>query len=361
MKIVYIISGLRFGGAEKLLLYTCKALSSRHAVHIDVVCLDPAAEMKRLFNEIGIPVIVLKKNFFSLFKLIKLLMSKRYEIVHTHLIHADTIGRSAALMCRIFYHNRIFSTTHDRYWFRHEPAMVGKLVRMMERCLARPRDSWVLPVSETIRQTLLIHERIPAHKIIPLFNAVEIPDAVRLHKKKGHGLRCLFVGRFIVEKNIPCLLKALTLLPDPHITLTMAGDGPVHDQVVRLIDEYGLQQRVQLLGAVPDTDALYQEHDVLILPSKLEGMPMVVLEAFSRQLPVIAADIPGIRELLGQDRGLLFHADQAAALAQCITHVNDHYEKLSDETNKALAFVRAHHSLAHYVDTLHRLYTEKQA
>ncbi len=358
-RICYIISGLRYGGAEKLLFYTCRSLSRRHAVDIDIICLDPVVELAPSFTGIGVPVLALKKNFLSLIKLITLIASKRYEIIHTHLIHADTLGRIAALCCRSFYHMRIFSTTHDNYWFRHDRSLIGKLVRSGERWLARRKDSWILPVSETIKQTLMNHERIPAEKIIPLFNAVEIPAcAVKRKKETDQGLRCLFIGRFIHEKNIPCLLKAMALLADPNMTLTMAGDGPLREPVEQWIKELGLQQNVRLAGTVRDTDALYQTHDVLILPSRLEGMPMVILEAFSWQMPVIAADIPGIRELVGQERGVLFTPDNVSALAQAIGYVNTHYEQMSDRTDHALAFVREHHSMERYVDSLYRLYTQ---
>jgi rhamnosyl/mannosyltransferase len=78
----------------------------------------------------------------------------------------------------------------------------------------------------------------------------------------------------------------------------MIGGGVEKDHIQRLIAKFGLQERVHIVGQVSDTELahLYAKADALVLPSLSEGCPTVVLEAMYFGLPVIATDIPGIRD-----------------------------------------------------------------
>jgi glycosyltransferase involved in cell wall biosynthesis len=360
MKILYIISGLKYGGAEKLLYYTCKGLKARYPVTIDVICLDPAVGLAPLFAEIQVPVVIFKKNPFVLLKLFKLISRERYDIVHTHLIHADTFGRTAALLCRILYHPLIFSTTHDNYWFRWQKSIRGHLVRMVDRWLALAEDSQVLPVSPAIQRTLLQHEKIPTHKVTLLLNAVEIPrNFPKRERDASTGLHCLFIGRFIDEKNIPCLLRALKLISDESITCTLVGEGPLESNIKSMIKELKLQKQINLVKPVTDPERLYRQHDVLVLPSHLEGLPMVILEAFSRRLPVIGADIPGIRELLSDNRGQLFPNNDSKALARALEQMKSGANLYSTMVEFAFEYVCKNHSIDGYCEKLFEFYQGK--
>ncbi|MCB1889287.1 MAG: glycosyltransferase family 4 protein [Rhodocyclaceae bacterium] len=133
-------------------------------------------------------------------------------------------------------------------------------------------------------------------------------------------LRLLFVGSLIPRKSPMTTLDALAALP-AGTSLRFVGEGPEQGALERAISERGLARRVEILPFQPAETLpdLMAEADILILSSFTEGRPNVVVEAFAAGLPVAASDIPGVRELIGDDeRGVLFPPGDAAALAQAV-------------------------------------------
>lgn len=129
-------------------------------------------------------------------------------------------------------------------------------------------------------------------------------------------LRLLFVGRLSPQKNLPRLLEALSLMRQPA-ELTIVGDGP---ELARLTELAARLSLGNLTFAGPQEHARlgtwYQRADVFVLSSDKEGMPLAALEAMSAGLPVVATDVPGLRELCA-DAGLLV-PPQPAALAAAL-------------------------------------------
>lgn len=114
-------------------------------------------------------------------------------------------------------------------------------------------------------------------------------------------LRLLFAGSLIALKGLDVLIRALGRLKEKnHWTLTVAGDGDERERIEALSTELGIRDRVFWSGRViPDGMAeVMGKHHALILPSKREGRPNVVLEAMAAGLAVIATDISGVRELV---------------------------------------------------------------
>jgi glycosyltransferase involved in cell wall biosynthesis len=357
IRILYIISGLKYGGAEKLLYSTCKCLKAEFQADIDLISLDRDAPLAPLFAEMGVRVFFMKKSPFILLKIITLIQKNRYQVIHTHLIHADILGRTAAWFSRIFYHPLLFSTTHDNYWFRWKKSPFCALVRAGDRFLAKRKDSWVLPVSETIFETLVHHERIPQNRIHLLRNAVEIPQLLVKRGRHPQKLRCLFIGRLIPEKNVSFLLQVFSQLASDSVHLTIVGSGPLEPEIAESTRVLKLADRVTLKPPVPFPDSLYREHDVMILPSLVEGLPMVVLEAFSHGLPVLGSDIPGIRDLLADGRGTLFPVNKVEFLTDLLQHAGQYYDTWLRQADNARDYVLAHHSMAGYTARLYEMYS----
>lgn len=127
----------------------------------------------------------------------------------------------------------------------------------------------------------------------------------------------LFVGRLVKEKNLGCLVRALASLdPGQRPWLAIVGDGPLREETEASVIAASLQADVRFLGERPDSGALMQATDFLVLPSAYEGMPNVVLEAMMSACPVVGSKVGGIPELIEDGvTGLLFPSDDAPALA----------------------------------------------
>jgi glycosyltransferase involved in cell wall biosynthesis len=172
-------------------------------------------------------------------------------------------------------------------------------------------------------------------------NAVAVDDMPTARGNAGQHARfeIVFVGRITTQKNWPCLVRALCLLP-PHVPwhLTVCGDGEQRAQMVRMVAEEGLSDRVSMLGYRRDVYALMDGADVLVLPSLYEGMPNVLLEGLAMRIPCVISDIPAHRFVVDdRDCVRLFDPASPAQLA----------ERLSDAFhNPQLSIVMAQKGIA---------------
>ena len=139
-------------------------------------------------------------------------------------------------------------------------------------------------------------------------------------------LRLITVGRIVALKGIPILLDAIRLLATRGITThtRVIGDGEDLGALAERIAREGLADAVDLVGPVGQDDlpAHYAWADAYVLPSFMEGLPVVLMEAMATELPVVATNISGIPELVIDDvNGLLVRPGRADLLANALTRL----------------------------------------
>jgi glycosyltransferase involved in cell wall biosynthesis len=107
-----------------------------------------------------------------------------------------------------------------------------------------------------------------------------------------------FSGRFAEEKCPETFLDVAAGLDDPRVHFLMTGAGPLADEVRRRVERLGMGSRLQFLGRVEDVKRYIAVYDALILPSRLDGRPVVVLESLAAGVPVIASRVGALPELV---------------------------------------------------------------
>jgi glycosyltransferase involved in cell wall biosynthesis len=192
-----------------------------------------------------------------------------------------------------------------------------------------------MTVVSTVMRTEVerIDLRPPRLEVIPmgadLQNTFVPAPAVQ---RSSHEL--LFVGRLVEKKGLPHLLNALpqVLRSHPEARLTIAGFGPLRDDLVSQAAQLGIEGKVCFAGAVPQAElpALYRRAALVVAPfvraasGDQEGLPVVLMEAIGCGCPIVASDIPGVRDLAGEDsEDMLVPPGDAPALANAITHMLD--------------------------------------
>jgi glycosyltransferase involved in cell wall biosynthesis len=149
---------------------------------------------------------------------------------------------------------------------------------------------------------------------------VVVPTALDIDARRSGRARlavpgqrplALFVGRLVVEKNLPLLLVAMTDMPcGQRPLLLLAGSGPLEAELRQQILALGLADDVRLIGERRDSMFLMQLADILVLPSREEGLSNVLLEAMAAGCAVLASDVGGNPEAIETGRtGLLFRSD----------------------------------------------------
>ena len=160
-------------------------------------------------------------------------------------------------------------------------------------------------------------------RVVVIPNATDVPpvssDKSQVSSVNAGPLSLLFVGRFAFNKGLDVLLTvARRLVAEGRTDLVrfqLAGDGPLLEELKR-----DLPPNVELLGRVDDAqlNALYADCAALILPTRFEGMPTVVLEAMARAKPIIVSDVGASGELVNPHNGYLLPPGDAEALYQAV-------------------------------------------
>lgn len=140
--------------------------------------------------------------------------------------------------------------------------------------------------------------------------------------KTGRLIGC--VGNLRVEKNHQLALQALARLVSERmdVHLVLCGDGDQRSHLELLAKTLGITDRVTFLGYRLDVPEILANLDLLLIPSRYEGLPLSVLEAWAASRPIVATAVPGIRDLIqdGQD-GLLVLPEDPNQMAAAIQRV----------------------------------------
>jgi glycosyltransferase involved in cell wall biosynthesis len=140
----------------------------------------------------------------------------------------------------------------------------------------------------------------------------------------------LFAARLDAVKRpllVADIAKALSALrPKGDFRVIVAGDGPERERFERRVRKFGLDAMFDFRGQVNDLSSLYAACDVVILPSRSEGVPLVVLEALASARPVVASNVGAIPEVLDSSCGILIEAPDAGAFARAINTLLDQPE-----------------------------------
>ncbi len=192
-----------------------------------------------------------------------------------------------------------------------------------------------------------------ANRLATIPNGVAPPAAptkpratLRRYGALDDGPVLLMAARFAEQKDHRLILDAMPAIrtAHPRVTLLLAGEGPLKWTIAREIAARGLAGSVRMLGQRGDLPDLMAAADLLVLPSRFEGLSLVALEAMAAGLPVVASDAPGNAGMLDHGRsGWLAPAGDAAAFAATVI------EALSDRDRlRTVAATASDHQRTHY-------------
>ena len=171
----------------------------------------------------------------------------------------------------------------------------------------------VVAVSEFTRQMALRHYDVSV-QVIP--NGVELA-ALPAHQASDGTPRLVFAGRFMEQKNPGHLVRALSRLKDLPWACAMLGDGPLLESVRETVAGNGLTNRFSLPGWVTPEQVLSQfaRSDILVLPSRSEGLSVVGVQALGMGLAMVLSDVGGNLELVRDgENGFIFPVGDLDAL-----------------------------------------------
>lgn len=306
IRLALCITDLDIGGAEQRLAELALRLDRRQfASEIYAIGPRPADETRSIAPRLeaaGLAVHCLGGRSAAgapgvTRRLAALLKRQRAEVLLTFLFHANLLGRLAARWAGV--------------------PRVACGIRVAERRSKwrlradRWTSGWVdayVAVSASVAEFSRLEGGLPADRVMVIPNGIDLSpfdqaapiDLTTLGMTAGRRA-VTYVGRLDPQKGLYEFISAANtwLAPLPDYDLLMVGDGPQRGELEALARRLGLDHRIHFVGWRGDVPAILRASELLVLPSRWEGMPNAVLEAMASRLPVVASNAEGVSELLG--------------------------------------------------------------
>lgn len=323
IKVAYLIDSLGTGGSERSLVELLPHLVAAGIEPRIFVLGDPNGGLAPLVREQGIEVSALARGSWlaRVLYLRRQLTTWRPDLLHTSLFDSDVLGRLALAGTRIPVLSSLVNSSYEPA--RADDPSVRRwrlsVVRLIDGWTGRRLTTRFHAVSQAVADSAVKRLRLPPEAITVVRRGRDVERFGELNGQRRSAARrrwgidngailAVNVGRQTYQKGQLVLLRAIRRLAgnDTPIQLVIAGRaGPCSPELESYIRDHDLGDRVRLAGHVDDVPELLAAADVFAFPSQYEGLPGAVLEAMAMGLPVVASDIPPLREVFDGRGGAL--------------------------------------------------------
>jgi glycosyltransferase involved in cell wall biosynthesis len=405
-KVIRIIARLNVGGPAKHVVWLATGLQEAGFDTLLVTGTVPEGEedMSYFADEAGVRPLYIRemsreislKDAITVWKLFRLFLRERPDIIHTHTAKAGTVGRTAGFLYRWLtpgillgkprrcsfvhtYHGHVFHSYYGRTRTR--------LFLAIERLLARLVTDRLIAVSK--QQGVEIGEKFRVGrsgqiKVIPLGLDLGLFVDHTARRAKFRQELCIpedailigIVGRLTEIKNHRMFLNVVARLKeiDPAcrrqgaVRFIVIGDGSLRESLEEQKQALGLEKHVIFVGGRKDPEYFYPALDVVALTSLNEGTPLTLIEAMANARPVVATRVGGVVDLLGEviedgpyqvcRRGISVPAGDEEAFVAALSRIIRDRSLRQELGERGLEFVEVNYSKERLFEDIKALYDE---
>lgn len=355
--VVYIITKLELGGAQKVCLSLFEGIDSdsintylisgnegilvntvQHKKNITLLdTFKNTLSIKNCMQEL--------RNFFSIIRLLRTIKKKHHTIVvHTHSSKAGIVGRWAAFFAGI---KKKVHTIHGYALHSHLPLLKWLFFYSAEFITSFITSHYICVSSEDVKTGIKLFPRFTKkHSIIRA--AIEWDQFFPSEAPTFSGVKKTFtfgtIACFKPQKNIFDLLYAFKTVhaTHPHTTLEIIGDGQQRVALETWIEHHNLSHAITLHGWQEFVCPIMKQWDCFVLSSLWEGLPCVIVEARLLKLPVISYDTGGIKDII-------FHGQNGLLIPQKdIERLSHAMERIINDVDLYQAFSSYHDDLSDF-------------
>ncbi|WP_223158178.1 glycosyltransferase [Thermomonas carbonis] len=322
VRVLHFVTGGFSGGATQVAVQLVNAARESDAIEPLLVLrrkrhADPARIEELRAAGVPLELVAGWSHAATIAALVSVCRRFQPDVLAAHGFSEHLWGRYAGLLAKVPHLVHVEHNTRERYsaWRRAQTRWLAK------------RTDRIVGCSEGVRQALLAMG-MPAERTIAIPNGVRLEPFANAdaHPFAQRIPGIVMVARFSKQKDHATVLRALALLRERGLSppLLFAGGGKdLHRRPLeRLADEIGIAAQVQFLGVVRNVPELLMTHQLAVLGTHHEGMPLALLEGMAAGCAVVGSAVPGVREVLedGVD-GLLVAESDPVAMADALERV----------------------------------------
>lgn len=324
MRVLHVITSLRIGGAEHLLIDLLPRLKKK-GVEVEIAVLD--GKRTPFYEELlrqGISIHSLGKggwmyNPLYIFRLFPLM--KKFDIIHSH----NTSPFIFVALANVFLKKKLCFTAHSSRNKANENAIIRKMYVFFYMCY----DA-VICVSDNAENNVryILEQDVSRPQILTIYNGVDVDKYIsalvstELVPLKGESIVITMVAGFRDAKDQDTLIRSLAILP-PKFHLWLVGDGVRKNQLELLAKDLSVYDRITFLGFRSDIPSILKTSDIVVMSSHYEGLSLSSIEGMASGKPFIASDVAGLHEIVSGYGVMFAHQDSCGLASEIKKLVED--------------------------------------
>ena len=317
MNILHIIDTLSIGGAQILLKFFFSQKKDDSSIFLF------ALRTKKRVVKINHPNVFISKNtkrysFAALAELRKTIEENDIKIIHCHLLKSQIFG----WLLKKFWFPNIKLIFHE-----HGKIFLSNLFVSIFLRIAKKNVDIFIAVSQMTEKKLIQVLNLDNSKLELIYNFSNIQPVVK-SPKKTETTTLGVIGRLCSHKGIDVLINALPFIRNKY-RLLVIGVGSDEKMLKTLAKTLGVEQNIDFVGYLENVSEAFRKMDILVVPSRFESFGLVAIEAQMAGIPVIAANVGGLVEIIRHEQnGLKFESENIQDLSSTINFAMENPEIL---------------------------------
>lgn len=356
MNILHLSRTMGQGGAEKIVFQLASAskkkgnyvsVASCGGVYTELLSKKKIPHHQVRDLECKNPIVILQ----TLQTLERIIRKEHIQILHTHHRMAALYGKLLKIR---FPKLKLVYTAHNVFENKK---------RLTNISLS---DSYIVAVGENVKKNLVEFFDIKEEKIQIIYNAVKIKEHVnyepntRLENWKKEGFFLVgIIGRLSEQKGVDVFIESMKNIKSQNVKIkgVIIGDGELKESLETMILKNDLEDDIWMMGYQEHIVTLIQQLDLVVMPSRWEGFPLLPIEVFCVGKTLVASDIGGINEIVQQKKnGILVPKDDVEAFSKEIIALMNKPEMRESLEQNAKEFYKKHFCYESFVEQYDSLY-----
>ncbi len=365
LTVCHLISGDLWAGAEAMAFNLLRQLKNYPDIELFVIILNEGKLAEGLRGT-GMTVHVIDENQCSFWQIVRrtraILQISPPDLIHSHRYKENLL---ATISTGVKGSSKLIATQHGLPESAHKgTTFISNCKSKLNFHLLSHYFTKTVAVSMDIRNSLVQQHAFHQHHIETIHNGIELPGAVE-SKPTDASFVIGSSGRLSPVKDYPLMIEIARALNTNNVQdlhFELAGEGPVRPVLESMLERYNLRDSFTMQGHQDNMDRFYRGIDLYLNTSVHEGIPMTILEALARGIPVVAPAVGGINEIITDGvEGFLIKDRSPEAFAEKCLLLRDDRQLHANMSKAAQDRAKRSFSAENMAEKYYRLYRRSAA